>query len=125
MSLTKFPNGVATDVDGYLYGAIADLAAAASSFSVALPYDVEIVSAVVTQEIVVDVDTDVTFEIGGTPITSLLATLTAAGAAGDAFIAADPTGAATLLAGTAVEIVNDGAGAVSGLGRVAIGFKRI
>ena len=125
MGLTYFPNGVGTDQDGVLYGEIADLSAAASSFTAALPFDVEITGAYVTQEAAVDADTAVTFEIGGTAITSMVATVASGGAAGDAFAAVAPTGAYSLSAGTAVEIIGDGASTVAGIGRVAISYKRV
>lgn len=127
MTLTGLPNGVKTDNDGYLYCAIADISSGASSWSVALPYDVEITGAVVTQETAVTgADAEVTFEIGGTPITSMAVTVAIAGGAdGDAFIAVAPTGAASLSAGTSVEVITDGASTTASLGRVAITYKRV
>ena len=127
MGLTFFPNGVGTDDDGYLYCAIADISTGASSWSVALPFDVEITGAVVTQETAVTgSDAAVTFEIGGVAITSMVATIVVAGGAdGDAFIAVAPTGALALSAGTAVEVITDGNSTTASLGRVAITYKRV
>ena len=127
MPLTKLPNGLGTDNDGYLYCAIADISSAASSWSVALPYDVEITGAVVTQETAVTgADADVTFEIGGVAITTMVATIAIAGGAdGDAFTAVSPTGANSLTAGTSVEVITDGASTTASLGRVAITYKRV
>lgn len=126
MSLTKFPNGVGTDVDGVLYTEIADISAGASSFTSALPFDVEITGAEVVQETAVTAAPAlVTFEIGGVAITSMLATVSDGGAAGDSFSAVAPTGALALTAGTAVEVITDGASSTSSLGRVAIGYKRV
>ena len=125
--LTFLPNGLGTDNDGYLYCAIADISNGASSWSVALPFDVEITGAQVTQETAVTgADAEVTFEIGGTPITSMAVTVAiAGGAAGDAFTAVAPTGANSLAAGTSVEVITDGASSTSSLGRVAIMYKRV
>ncbi len=82
MTLTNFPNGVKTDNDGVLYAEIADVSAAASSWSGALPFDVEILGAYVTIDTAVTVgDAAVTFEIGGTAITSMVATVLNAGSA--------------------------------------------
>jgi hypothetical protein len=127
MGLTFLPNGVGTDNDGFLYCAIADISTGASSFSTALPFDVEITGALVTQETAVTgADADVTFEIGGTPITSMVVTVAiAGGAAGDAFTSTDPTGANSLTAGTSVEVITDGASSTASLGRVAIMYKRV
>ena len=126
MGLTKFPNGVGTDVDGVLHAEITDLGTAASSFTGALPFDVEITGAYVTSESTVDADTVVTFEIAGVAITSLAATVLTAGiAAGDAFAAVAPTGAYTLSAGTAVEVITDGASTTASKGIVALAYKRV
>ena len=126
MGLTKFPNGVSTDNDGVLYTEIADISTAASSWTAALPFNVQITGAYVVQETAVTVASSViTFEIGGTPITGMSVTVTAGGAAGQAFASTTPTGAYTLTAGTAVEVVTDGGSTTASLGRVAISYKRV
>ena len=126
MSLTYLPNGLGTDYDGVLQTTIADISTAASSFTGALPYDVEITGAYVTQETAVTVAAAaVTFEIGGVAITTMAVTVLETGAAGDAFAAVAPTGANTLTAGTAVEVITDGASTTASLGRVAIAYKRV
>ncbi len=110
MRLTIFPNGISTDVDGALYAEIADVSAAASSWSGALPFDVEITGAYVTIDTAVTIgDAAVTFEIGGVAITSMVATvLNAASAAGSTFAAVAPTGAYALDAGIPIEVITDG-----------------
>jgi hypothetical protein len=127
MSLTKFPNGVGTDNDGVLETTITDISTGASSFTSALPYNVEITGAEVVQETAVTgADAEVTFEIAGTPITAMAATIAIAGGAdGDAFSAVAPTGANSLAAGTSVEVITDGASTTASLGRVAISYKRV
>jgi len=126
MGLTKFPNGVGTDVDGILYGEITDLGTVAASFTAALPFDVEITGAYVTSESTVDADTVVTFEIATVAITSMAATVLTAGiTAGDAFAAVAPTGAYTLDAGVAIELVTDGGSTTASKGIVGISYKRV
>jgi len=126
MGLTVFPNGVATDQDGVLQGEIVDISTGASSWTAALPFDVEITGAYVTQETAVTVaSADVTFEIGGVAITSMAATIAIGGAAGDAFAAVAPTGAYSLTAGTAVEIITDGSSTTASKGIVGITYKRV
>jgi hypothetical protein len=126
MGLTVFPNGVASDHDGVLYGEIADISTAASSWTAALPFDVEITGAYVTQETAVTVAAaTVTFEIGGTAITSMDVTVAETGAAGDAFAAVAPTAANSLTAGTAIEIITDGASTTASKGIVGITYKRV
>lgn len=124
--LTKFSNGVRTDYDGVLQTTIADISTAGSSWTAALPFKVEIVGAYVVQETAVTVANSlVTFEIGGTPITAMVATVVFGGTDGQAFAAVAPTGANTLLAGTAVEVVTDGGSTTASLGRVGIAYKRV
>jgi hypothetical protein len=126
MGLTVFPNGVQTDQDGVLYAEITDLGTAASSFSAALPFDVEITGAYVTATATVDVDTVVTFEIAGVAVTSLAATVLTAGiAAGDAFAAVAPTALNSLDAGIAIEVITDGASTTASKGIVGITYKRV
>jgi hypothetical protein len=127
MGLTKFPNGVASDVDGYLYAAIADISSAGSSFTVALPHDVQIVGGYITAETAVTVaDAAITFEIGGTLVTGMDATIAFTGAAdGDAYAISAPTSDTTLSAGTAIEVITDGGSTTASLGRVAIAYKRV
>jgi hypothetical protein len=126
MGLTKFPNGVASDHDGVLQTEIADISSAASSFTAALPFDVEITGAYVTQETAITVaDAAITFEIGGTAITAMVVTVDSASAAGDAFAAVAPTGEFTLSAGTAVEVITDGASTTASKGIVGITYKRV
>ena len=126
MGLTNFPNGVSTDNDGYLYGAIADISTAASSFTVALPYDVIITGGQITSSTAVTVaDAGVTFEIGGVVVAGMTSAITTAGAAdGDAYSISEPTAETTLSAGTAIEVITDGLSTTASLGRVAITFKR-
>jgi hypothetical protein len=127
MSLTKFPNGVGTDVDGVLYAEIVDVSNGASSWTGALPFDVEITGAYVTIETAVTTgDADVTFEIGGVAITSMAATVAFSGsAAGDSFVAVAPTAANSLTTGTAVEVITDGGSTVASKGTVCISYKRV
>ena len=126
MGLTNFPNGIGTDVDGVLHAEITDLGTAASSFTGALPFDVEITGAYVTSESTVDVDTVVTFEIATVAITSMAATVLTAGiAAGDAFAAVAPTALYSLGAGIAVEVITDGASTTASKGIVGISYKRV
>jgi len=127
MGLTKFTNGVATDVDGVLYAEIVDLSTGpASSFTGALPFDVEITGAYVTQTAAVTVASAVvTFEIAGVAITSLAATVTTGGAAGDAFAAVAPTALNSLDAGVAVEVITDGGSTTASKGIVGISYKRV
>ena len=127
MGLTKFPNGVGTDVDGVLYAEIADVSAAASSWTGALPFDVEITGAYVTIDTAVTVgDAAVTFEIGGTAITSMVATvLNAASAAGSTFAAVAPTAEYALSAGTPIEVITDGGSTDASKGTVCISYKRV
>lgn len=127
MGLTYLPNGVGTDNDGVLYAEIADVSAAASSWSGALPFDVEITGAYVTIDTAITVaDAAVTFEIGGVAITSMEATvLTAASAAGSTFAAVTPTGAYSLTAGIPVEVITDGGSTDASKGTVCIAYKRV
>lgn len=127
MTLTGLPNGLRTDNDGYLYCAIADISTGASSFSVALPYDVIIVGGRITAETAVTVaDAEVTFEIGGAVVTGMTSDITIAGAAnGDTYAISEPTSETTLSAGTAIEVITDGASSTASLGRVAITYKRV
>ena len=126
MGLNLFPNGVGTDNDGVLQGEIADISTGASSFTAALPFDVEITGAYVTQETAVTVaPAAVTFEIGGVAITAMEATIAIGGADGDAFAAVAPTGANSLTAGTAVEIITDGGSTTASKGIVGITYKRV
>jgi len=126
-NLTVFPNGVATDVDGVLEGVIVDVSAAASSWTGALPFDVEITGAYVTIDTAVTVaDADITFEIGGTAITSMLVTIVnGTSAAGASYAAVAPTAENTLSAGTAIEIITDGGSTDASLGTVCITYKRV
>ena len=127
MSLTKFPNGVGTDVDGVLYAEIVDVSSAATSWTGALPFDVEITGAIVTIETIITTgDAEVTFEIGGVAITSMAATVAFSGsAAGDSFTAVAPTAAFALTTGTAVEVITDGGSTVASKGTVCISYKRV
>jgi len=126
MGVTKFPNGVATDNDGVLNAEIADISTGASSFTGALPFDVEITGAYVTMETAVTVaSADVTFEIGGTAITSMAVTVPTGGAAGDATAAVAPTAANSLTAGTAIEVITDGGSTTASKGIVGISYKRV
>ena len=127
MGLTQFPNGVGTDVDGVLYAEIADVSSGASSWTGALPFDVEITGAVVTIDTAVSsADADITFEIGGVAITSMAATVAFSGsAAGDSFTAVAPTGAFALTTGTAVEVITDGGSTDASKGTVCISYKRV
>jgi len=127
MGLTYFPNGISTDGDGALSGVIVDVSAAASSWTGALPFDVEITGAYVTIDTAVTVgDAAVTFEIGGTAITSMVATVAnATSAAGASYAAVAPTAENTLAAGTAVEIITDGGSTDASLGTVCITYKRV
>ena len=126
MGLTNFPNGISTDNDGVLYAEIADVSSAASSWSGALPFDVEITGAYVTIDTAITVaDAAVTFEIGGVAITSMEATvLTAASAAGSTFAAVTPTGAYALTVGTPIEVITDGGSTDASKGTVCIAYKR-
>lgn len=126
MSLTKFPNGVATDYDGALQTTIVDISSPASSFSGALPFNVQIVGAYVVQETPVTVAPAlITFEIDGVAITAMVVTVATGGAAGQAYAAVAPTGANTLLAGKAVEVITDGASTTASLGSVTLLYKRV
>ena len=127
MGLTRFPFGISTNYDGILYAEIADVSAAASSWSVALPFDVEILGAYVTIDTAVTVgDAAVTFEIDGTAITSMVATvLTAASAAGSTFAAVAPTAEYTLAAGKPIEVITDGGSTDASKGTVGIAYKRV
>jgi len=126
MGLTKFPNGVGTDNDGVLYAEIADISTGASSWTGALPFDVEITGAYVTQETAVTVaPAAVTFEIGGVAITSMAVAVAETGSAGDSFAAVAPTGAYTLDAGTAIEVITDGGSTTASKGTVCIAYKRV
>lgn len=127
MSLTKFPNGVGTDVDGVLYATIADVSSAASSWTAGLPFDVEITGASVTIDTAVTTgDAVITFEIAGVAITTMVATVLNAGsAAGSTFDAVAPTAADALTAGVPVEVITDGGSTVSSIGSVSIYYKRV
>jgi len=126
MGLTYLPNGLGTDYDGILHAEIVDISTAASSWTAALPFDVEIVGAYVTQETAVTVaSAEVTFEIDGVAITSMAVTVATGGAAGDAFAAVAPTGAYSLTAGTAIEVITDGASTTASKGIVGIAYKRV
>ena len=127
MGLTYLPGGLGTDNDGVLYAEIADVSAAASSWTGALPFDVEVLGAYVTIDTAVTVgDAAVTFEIGGTAITSMVATVAnATSAAGASYAAVAPTALYALDAGTAVEIITDGGSTDVSLGTVCITYKRV
>lgn len=127
MGLTVFPNGIQTDVDGTLDGVIVDVSSGASSWTGALPYDVEITGAYVTIDGAITVaNAVITFEIGGTAITAMAATLVhGSSAAGYTVAAVAPTGENTLDAGTAIEIVADGGSTDAALGTVCISYKRV
>ena len=127
MGLTIFPNGVQTDYDGVLYGEIADVSSAASSWTGALPFAATIVGAYVTIDTAVTVgDAAITFEIDGTAITSMVATvLTAASAAGSTFAAVAPTAEDALAAGKPIEIITDGGSTDASKGTVCIAYKRV
>lgn len=127
MGLTNFPNGIKTDQDGVLYGEIADVSSAASSWTSALPFNAEITGAYVTIDTAVTVgDAAVTFEIAGVAITSMVATvLTAGSAAGSTFAAVAPTGAYSLTAGVPIEIITDGGSTDASKGTVSITYKRV
>lgn len=127
MGLTKFPNGVATDNDGALYAEIADVSAAASSWTGALPFDVEVTGAYVTIDTAVTIgDAAITFEIATVAITSMVATvLTAGSAAGSTFAAVAPTGAYALGAGIPIEVITDGGSTDASKGTVCITYKRV
>ena len=126
MGLTFLPNGLGTDHDGVLQGEIVDISSGASSFTVALPFDVEITGAYVTMETAITVaSADVSFEIGGTAITSMVVTVPTGGAAGDATDAVAPTALNSLTAGTAIEIITDGLSTTASKGIVGITYKRV
>jgi hypothetical protein len=127
MGLTYLPKGVGTDNDGALSGVIVDVSAAASSWTGALPFDVEITGAYVTIDTAVTLaDAVVTFEIGGVAITSMVATVAnATSAAGASYAAVAPTALYALDAGTAVEIITDGGSTDASLGTVCISYKRV
>jgi hypothetical protein len=110
-----------------LYAEIADVSAAASSWTAALPFDVEITGAYVTIDTAITIaDAAVTFEIGGTAITSMVATVAFTGsAAGSTFAAVAPTGAYSLTAGTPVEVITDGGSTDASKGTVSITYKRV
>ena len=126
MGITRFPHGIGTNFDGVLQGEIADISTAASSWTGALPYAVQITGAYVTQETVVTVaPAAVTFEIDGVAITAMAATIATGGAAGQSFAAVAPTGAYSLAAGKAVEIITDGGSTTASKGTVCISYKRV
>jgi len=127
MGLTNFPNGIQTDQDGVLYGEIVDVSAAASSWTAALPFAAEITGAYVTIDTAVTVgDAAITFEIGGTAITSMVATIAnATSGAGVTYAAVAPTAENALAAGTAVEIITDGGSTDASKGTVSITYKRV
>jgi hypothetical protein len=127
MGLTYFPNGIGTDQDGTLDGVIVDVSSGASSWTSALPFDVEITGAYVVIDTAVTVgDAAITFEIGGVAITSMVATvLTVGSAAGNSYAAVAPTALYALDAGTAVEIITDGGSTDASLGTVCITYKRV
>jgi hypothetical protein len=127
MGLTYLPNGVGTDNDGVLYAEIADVSAAASSWTGALPFDVEILGAYVTIDTAVTIgDAAITFEIATVAITSMVATVLNAGsAAGSTFAAVTPTGAYALTAGIPVEVITDGGSTDASKGTVCIAYKRV
>ncbi len=127
MGLTKFPNGVGTDNDGMLYAEIADVSTGASSWTGALPFDVEVTGAEVTIDTTVTTgDAAITFEIGGVAITSMVATVLNAGSVpGSTFSAVAPTAANSLTAGTAVEVITDGGSTVASKGTLCIAYKRV
>ena len=126
MPLTNYPNGVQTDLDGVLYGEIADISTLASSFTSALPFNVEIVSAYVTQgtDAVTVASANITFEIAGVAITGLSVEVTTGGAVGDTFTAT-ATALNSLTAGTAIEILTDGGSTTATTGIVSIAYKRV
>ena len=124
--VTRFRHGIASNFDGALQGEIADISTAASSWTGALPYAVQITGAYVTQETAVTVASSVvTFEIDGVAITAMAATITAGGAVGQSFAAVAPTGAYTLAAGKAIEIITDGGSTTASKGTVCISYKRV
>ena len=127
MGLTFLPNGVGTDNDGILYATIADVSSGASSFTAALPFNAEITGASVTIDTAVTTgDADITFELAGTAITSMVATVLNAGsAAGSTFEAVAPTALNSLTAGVPVEVITDGGSTVSSIGSVSIYYKRV
>jgi len=127
MGLTYLPQGLGTDNDGALSGVIVDVSSAASSWTGALPFDVEITGAYVTIDTAITVaDADITFEIGGVAITSMLATIVnGTSAAGASYAAVAPTALYALDAGTAVEIITDGGSTDASLGTVCITYKRV
>ena len=127
MGLTYFPNGISTDNDGALYGEIVDVSAAASSWTGALPFAVEITGAYVTIDGAITVGPAViSFEIGGVAITAMEATIVVLGSgAGVSTAAVAPTGAYALAAGTAVEIITDGGSTDAAKGTVCITYKRV
>jgi len=127
LGLTNFPNGLTQDYSGILYAEIADVSAAASSWSAALPFDVEILGAYVTIDTAVTVgDAAVTFEIGGTAITSMLVTIVnGTSAAGATYAAVAPTAEYTLAAGTPIEVITDGGSTDASKGTVGIAYKRV
>ena len=124
MPITRFPNGVGTDYDGVLQAQITDISTGASHWTSALPFNVDIVSAYVTQETAVTVaDATITFEIGGVAITGLSVTVTAGGAAGDTSTAT-ATALNSLTAGTPIEVITDGGSTTASVGVVNILYKR-
>ena len=127
MGLTNFPNGVSTDNDGALYAEIADVSAAASSWTGALPFDVEITGAYVTIDTAVTIgDAAITFEIATVAITSMVATVLNAGsAAGSTFAAVAPTALYALDAGIPIEVITDGGSTDASKGTVCITYKRV
>jgi len=127
MGLTNFPNGIKTDQDGVLDGVIVDVSSAASSWTSALPFDAVITGAYVTIDTAVTVgDAAITFEIGGTAITSMVVTIAnATSGAGVTYAAVAPTAEYSLTAGTPVEIITDGGSTDASLGKVCISYRRV
>jgi hypothetical protein len=75
----------------------------------------------VTEAAITGASANITFEIGGTPITSMAIECTVAGAAaGKVYTAAAPTGANVVTAGQAIEVVGDGGSDTGGKTMVTI-----
>lgn len=94
----------------------------ASSDWVVIPEAALIIGAYAVTEAAIETATSaITFEIGGTAITSMAISCTVAGAAaGKVYTASAPTAANVVTAGQAVEVVNDGGASAGGKTMVTI-----
>lgn len=91
-----------------IYGEIADISSAASSWTVA-PHAGDIVAIyTVIDGAITDADAAITFELGGTAVTGGAITIANSGSAAGTVDSSTPTALRTVTAGQAIEIITDG-----------------